>query len=135
MKNEEDTSETTVIAEEKTISSSVETTQSSDNYATNNPLLNKDKFFNRRKMAWMSMYLLAGQSIFVLFFLMISLLLFFLFPDIVSGFIDKYKLIMDWVSTMMTWSYSATVAIIMSYMGTTTFAYGKFLQSKKIDEK
>lgn len=80
------------------------------------PLLNKDRFKNRRKMAWYCLYSLLGS-----FFLILG---FVAFDVIRSEEIDNF-------APLFAWFYGATSSVVLGYMGSTTFVYNKFMDAVK----
>jgi hypothetical protein len=81
--------------------SNKETTKSNDDY------LNKEKWKNRRRMAWVSLF-----SMIVVTFVI-------LFTDTIS--VEKLKII----SEMLVWFYFSMASVIGAYMGFTTWAAKK----------
>lgn len=75
------------------------------------PLLNKEKFRNRRQMAWLS---LVG------ILLLTGYILAFVQPENVSAY-----------DTVLAWAYGTLTAIVLGYMGMTTYAYDTYQKSLK----
>lgn len=98
---------------------------------SDDPILNTGTFTNRTGMAWWSLYMMVGLVI-VLFFFLFAILGFFMWkPEVMKSFTNEYKVYLDWSSTFIGWGFSAFSAVILAYMGATSFFYSSYMKNMK----
>jgi hypothetical protein len=115
--------------EDSTDGTDIKTQELSD--VSNDPILNADVFYNRRKMAWWSLIVLISLTIFLFVFLLLILTLFIFKPELMIKLTEQYKFYLEWSGTFIGWGYSAFTAIILAYMGVAAYFYNNYMKYKK----
>ncbi len=102
-----------------------------DNQLSDDPLINKKVFETRRKMAWISLYIMIGMVAISYLYVIFVLGLYMQNMDLMLGITESYKTHLEWAVEIIGWGFLSFSSVVLGYMGSTVVSHLGFLRKNK----
>lgn len=109
----------------------VEDKKTTDNQLSDDPLINKKVFETRRKMAWISLYIMIAMVGISYLYVVFVLGLYMQNIDLMLSLTDSYKIHLEWAVEIIGWGFLSFSSIVLGYMGSTIVSHLGFLRKNK----